>query len=281
MERGFHAMGTEWWLHCDTADEALLDRAQALVSEVEARLSRFLDDSALSHLNRERTTDDALLAEVLRVGEETRVLTGGAFDVRVGAAMVAAGYDRSFEAIGPPVRRACDRRRPDVAIEGTRVVLSGEGSVDLGGIAKGWTVDRVAALLATLGPCLVDGGGDIAVRGRPKGAFEWLVGVGDDLAVGLRDGAVATSSSLWRRWRCADGEVAHHIVDPADGLPTRGVLTAVVVASTATIADTLATAIVVDPQRALPALAKAGAEALLQHADGRWEMTAGMERYLR
>ena len=281
MERAFYAMGTEWWLRTESRDEALLDRARALVETVEARLSRFRDDSTLSRLNRERAVDDALLAEVLQAAEATRVLTAGAFDARVGAAMAAVGYDHSFEAIGAPARLAGDGRRPDVHIEGTRIMLAGGGSVDLGGIAKGWTIDRVADLLGASGPCMVDGGGDIAVRGQPADADEWLVGVGDGLAVGLSDAAVATSSSLRRRWRCADGAVAHHIIDPGDGLPTRDVQTTVVVASTATLADALATAAVVDPHRALPALAAVGAEALLQHADGRWEMTPRMEHYLR
>ncbi len=241
MERSFHAMGTEWWLRAETADEALLDEAQTLVAGVEAKLSRFRDDSVLSRLNRERGADDALLAEVLRAAEGIRALTAGAFDARAGAAVVAAGYDRSFEAIETPTRTVRDCRRPEVSIDGTRVALSGEGVIDLGGIAKGWTVERVADLIATSGPCVVDGGGDIAVRGRPAHAAEWLIGAGDGLAVGLRDAAVATSSSLRRRWRCADGAVAHHIIDPGDGLPARGVLTAVVVASTVTFADTLAT----------------------------------------
>lgn len=274
-------MGTEWWLRADGASETLLGRAEALVTAVEARLSRFRDDSSLSLLNRERRADDAMLAEVLRAAEEARVLTAGAFDARMGAAVVAAGYDRSFDAIRIPVDVRRDRRRPHVSINGTNVSLSGGGSVDLGGIAKGWAVDRVADLLSDSGPCLVDGGGDIAVRGRPEGTTEWRIGIGEDRAVGLLDGAVATSSSLRRRWHGASGMVGHHIVSPVDGLPVRAVLTAAVVASTATLADALATATMVDPYRALPALGRVGAEALMQLADGRWVMTPGMERYLR
>lgn len=280
MERTFFAMGTEWWLASDAADAGLLQQAQALVEDVEARLSRFRNDSSLSCLNRDRTVDDAMLVEVLGAAEEARVLTAGAFDARAGSAVVAAGYDRSFELIATPEGSAGDLQRVFVAIQDTRVMLSGEGSVDLGGIAKGWTVDRVAALLAPAGPCIVDGGGDIAVRGGPAGG-EWLIEAGDGLAVGLRDAAVATSSSLRRRWRCTDGSVAHHIVNPGDGRPALGVATAVVVARSTALADALATALVADISRTLPALVEVGADALLQNADGRWEMTNGMERYLR
>jgi thiamine biosynthesis lipoprotein ApbE len=76
-------------------------------------------------------------------------------------------------------------------------------------------------------------------------------------------------------------EFAHHIIDASRGESARGILTAVVVAASATDADVLATALVADARLALPALTRCAAEALLQYEDGRWEMTPGMGRYLR
>jgi len=280
MEREFPAMGTDWGLRADIADAGLLERAVELVGELEQRLSRFLPDSALSRLNRERAVEDELVAALVREPEDVRRQTGGSFDARIGAAVLACGYERSFEQIATAGPIRVDRTRPLVAIDDSRVWLSGEGLLDLGGTAKGWSVDRVADLLSQAGPCLVDGGGDIAVRGRPLGAEEWLIGVGDGLAVGLCDGAVATSSTLRRRWRSGEG-AAHHVIDPSLGRPAEGALTAVVIAPTASLADALATALVADAARALPALAAVEAEALLQFCDGRWQMTPGMERYLR
>ena len=282
MERTFRAMGTEWRLCLEDASATELDAAVALVTRLERRLSRFLQDSALSRLNRDRTVEDKCLAAVATEAERLRYLTAGSFDAGSGAAVIACGYDRSFEQIAtatadPIGGRA---RRPQVVIEGARVSLRGEGALDLGGIAKGWAVQRAAELLSRVGPCFVDGGGDIVVRGRPRDAEEWFVGVGDGLAVGLRDAAVATSSTLRRRWRSSEG-VAHHIVDPSIGKPAQSIASAVVVASLGAVADALATALVADPPRTLPALAVLEAEALLQRPDGGWDMTPGMERYLR
>ncbi|TAK73757.1 MAG: FAD:protein FMN transferase [Dehalococcoidia bacterium] len=280
MEREFRAMGTEWWLRADRASMALMDRAQGLVEMIESRLSRFRPASALSRLNRDRCVEDEMLSAVLLAAEDVRVRTSGAFDARVGSAVVAAGYDRSFEDLGATDAAPSDPRRPEVVVAGASVRLVGEGALDLGGIAKGWTVDRVADLLSASGPCLVDGGGDIAVRGRPRDASEWAIGIGDEQTVGLEHGAVATSSTLHRCWRAGNG-VAHHIIDPETGRPAAGLTNTVVIARAAYLADALATALIADMQRALPALREAGAEALVQHSDGRWEMTAGMGRFLR
>jgi thiamine biosynthesis lipoprotein len=251
---------------------------EQLVRDYEARLSRFLPDSALSRLNRDRRADDDVLAAVVASAEEARRLTAGAFDARAGAAVIAAGYDRSFDEIEAGRMRVEDAERPVVLLLGTTVVLLGWGRLDLGGIAKGWIVDRATELLAEAGRCVVDGGGDIRVAGGPQ---EWSIGVGDGLAVGLSAGAVATSSVRDRRWSTASGE-AHHIVAPPRGVPASGdVTTAAVVARDAATADALATAVVADEAKGLRAVAASGGEALLQRTSGAWEMTPGMARHLR
>ena len=113
--------------------------------------------------------------------------------------------------------------------------------LDLGGIAKGYAVDRAAKILEEHGPCLVDAGGDIAARGRG-----WPIGLdtGDGtLTLELGDGAVATSGRDRRRWR-RGGEELHHIIDPATGLPAAGdLLRVTAVAATATDAEVRAKAL--------------------------------------
>lgn len=280
MEYEFRATGTTWWLRSDGAPPSLMALVEHLVREYEARLSRFVADSALSRLNRERRVEDDVLATVVGAAEAARRLTDGAFDARVGAAVCAAGYDRSFDALdrttGPV---GVDGRRPAVLLLGTTVLLLGQGTIDLGGIAKGWIVDRAAELLGEAGACVVDGGGDIRAAGDDR--VEWPIGVGDGLAVGLHEGAVATSSTLERRWRTASGE-AHHIVDPErSGPSSERVTTAVVVASDAATADALATAVIANPERGRRAVSASGGELLIRQASGTWEMTPGMTRYLR
>jgi thiamine biosynthesis lipoprotein len=99
--------------------------------------------------------------------------------------------------------------------------------------------------------------------------------------IGLVRGAVATSSTLHRRWATQDG-IRHHIIDPARGRPAEHdwVMTSVVAHDTAT-ADALATALLADSQRALKALRHVDADALLVSSGGGCFMTPGLQGYLR
>ncbi len=286
----FQAMNTEWWI--GTPDTLDLTPFEPLVHEAERRYSRFLPESALSRLNRERTSHDPALAGLVRHALAMYEATDGAFDVRVGAALNAAGYDRTFERIDdldarsgasvltftPPLTAL------HIEVHGDEVRLDGPGTLDLGGIVKGWTVDRVAEALEQAGyrDYLADGGGDIRAAGRDDRGETWGVGVGEGLALRLRDAAVCTSSRRRRRWRAA-GEVggdAHHIIDPATGAPSRhAIAEAVVVARDAALADVLATTLIASPDRGLASLAAHGAEALVLR-DGQWEMTEGMQSWL-
>ena len=281
LERTFHAMNTEWWVRAYGATDRVMDGAEALVHDTEARLSRFRECSALSVLNRERVATDPLLAAVVRAALEWREATDAVFDPGVGAALVAAGYDRSFEAIHDGRLARADVRRPHVSVEGDRVSLDGEGTLDLGGIGKGWAVDRVAEYLDAHGVdrYLVDGGGDLRAGHTP--AVPWPVGIGDGLVAWLGPGAVATSSTAKRRWLTSDGAVAHHIIDPAAGVPAfRGVCTAVVVHRRTTTADVLATTLVAGGVAGLAAVEAHGADALIEDESGAWWMTPGMGKWL-
>ena len=89
--------------------------------------------------------------------------------------------------------------------------------LDLGGIGKGFAAERVAERLALTGACLVDAGGDIAVRGAPESGV-WSIAVDDELTLGLASGGLATSGRDRRRWR-RGGEERHHLIDPGTGRP--------------------------------------------------------------
>ncbi len=282
-ETTFRAMGTEWFVRVDGCDSSILRCVQARVLREERRFSRFRGTSALSRLNLERRLHDPVVAGVVGRALRHQRRTRGAFDPTVGSEVIAAGYDRTFGAIRPGCSlSATEPGNLDVRVCRGQVALSGTGNLDLGGIVKGWTVDEVARTLEAAGAegYLVDGGGDIRVGGHPADAREWILGVADDYSVALNSGAVATSSSLRRRWATASGP-AHHIIAPATGRPAEGpYVTAVVVARDAETADVLGTALIADAERALPAVAREGADVMLQHVDGHWSMTPEMNRWL-
>ncbi|MEZ4461543.1 MAG: FAD:protein FMN transferase [bacterium] len=235
----FDAMGTQWCFMSERAAD--FDAAEQFVRRCEASFSRFSPYSALSELNRRRAIQDAQLTELVEVAMALHALTNGAFDPTLGDELSALGYDRTF---APELNRGQVSRRSNLLVKtaGDITELEGEGSLDLGGIAKGWTVDAVAMRLRqeSGGGVLVDGGGDIrAIDGV------WNIGVGDGREVILKNAGVATSSTLRRRWEGG----THHIVDPDTGQSSAQTIdTATVVASDATLADALATAVIVNPQ---------------------------------
>jgi thiamine biosynthesis lipoprotein len=238
----FRAMGTdvELLLDGEPRDAPGTDAFGAVEREferLEAILSRFLPESELSRLNRDgRIEAGPDLLHVVTLALEARVATDGLFDPTIHDAVVAAGYDRSFDELpadGPgnplPAHRA-----GEVLVTGRTIELSGGTRLDLGGIGKGYAVDRACELLAMSGPCLVNAGGDLAVRG---GA--WPVGAGG-VTLLLESGAIATSGRDRRRWQ-RGGEERHHLIDPRTGRPADTTLLSVtVVAASAAEAEVLA-----------------------------------------
>jgi len=286
MERhAFHALGTECELLLDvepSPDAVLaLALAEGEIRRLERLLSRFRSDSELSRLNDagELEAGDDLLA-VVRLALEARERTGGRFDPTVHDALVAAGYDRSFEELavegaGSPAAPAGGA----VRVRGRRIGLDPGVRLDLGGIGKGYAVDRAVAGLATVGPCLVNAGGDLAVAGVPAGGA-WPVGLdtpAGELTLGVAQGALATSGRDRRRWR-ADGEDRHHLIDPATGRPADSDLVTVTVAApTAVEAEVAAKALFLAGEQAAAAEADAlGLPALLVTADGRVRLAGGL-----
>ena len=263
----------------------VFDTVEAAVRRLERIFSRFLWDSELSHLNRNGADEvgDELL-EVIELAVAARERTGGRFDPTVHDAVVAAGYDRDFDDVvrsGPGPDRGPARCAGSVTIDRARrrVALEPGYRLDLGGIAKGYAVDRACDLLADAGPCLVNAGGDLSVRGMRSGE-PWPVAVdgpGEPLVLALAHGAIATSGSDGRCWR-RGGRELHHIVDPRTGLPSTSDLVRVtVVADTAVAAEVSAKALFLSGFHAAVREADAlSLPAVLLRRDGRRVLAGGL-----
>lgn len=273
MERhSFPAMGTHVELYLDTEpsaeSRAAFQAAEREFERLEALLSRFRPDSELSALNRRGALDAGPeLVEVTRLALEARERTDGLFDPTVHDALVSAGYDRTFDEIDADGRAGGPRLcGGGVRIDGTRIELDHNVRIDLGGIGKGYAVDRAARMLVGVGPCLVNAGGDLACYGRP-----WPVGVetaDGQVTLELDRGAIATSGRDRRRWR-RDGTEAHHLIDPTTGVPAGGdFLRVTVVANTAVEGEVLAKAVFLG--------APASGPAVLVTNDGRTLFVGGL-----
>jgi thiamine biosynthesis lipoprotein len=236
-----------------------LDGVKELFRINEAALSRFLASSELSALNasggRPFRASPTLFA-VVEAAVSAASATSGVFDPTILNALIAAGYDRSFEtldlhqpgAVTLPPRRAGWR---DLYLdEEARTIKIPDGCrLDLGGIGKGWTLDRAAGLLNSFDSFAVDAGGDMVLAGRPADGAAWRIGIQDPEAPSrditqLRrtDCAIATSTSTQRCW-LRGGRSQHHLIDPHTGCPSASGAVAVTVFSpTAVQAETLAKA---------------------------------------
>ena len=281
LRRQFRAMGTQIELLVEAAEAtAALAAAEEEFHRLEALLSRFRADSELSRLNSNGTL--AAGPDLLRVVELALAATkrtGGRFDITVHEAVVAAGYDRSFELV--PAVAAAPALSPVRHTAGVRVLggvirLDQDVRLDLGGIGKGYACERAAEILATAGPCLVNAGGDIATR-----AGAWTVSVetaAEPLTLELSgSSALATSGRDLRRWH-RGGRELHHLIDPATGLPSASdLLRATAVADDAIDAEVTAKALFLagaDPARA--EADRLGIPALLVTQDGRTILAGGL-----
>jgi thiamine biosynthesis lipoprotein len=282
----FRAMGTEVEVLLDALESAessvTLQRVQDEFERLEALLSRFRPDSELSALNRSGCgRGGPELVEVTLLALDARERTSGRFDPTVHDALVSAGYDRTFDeivggvavAVAAPSAPCLGRVAVDAA---TGLIELGPGTrLDLGGIAKGYAVDRACAQLEVAGPGLVNAGGDLAARGRA-----WPVGVetpAGTLTLELEDGAIATSGRDRRRWTTSRGE-AHHLIDPATGVPAASdLLRVTVVARTAVEAEVLAKSLfLAGSDRAEEEADELRVPCVLVRADGRTTLAGGL-----
>lgn len=245
----------------------------AAVAEVEAQeraLSRFDATSDLSALNaaagRWTTVGDRLFA-ALHAAVDARVRTDGRYDPTVLPALVAAGYDTTYDQLRPGNAGIAAGWRAGAAIEldheRRRVRLAAGAAVDLGGIGKGLSATTALAAIRDAGPgltgALVDLGGDIAAWGSAPDMGPWWIAVADPRnharALGIlrvHGGGVATSGRDRRRLG-ADGS-GHHLIDPATGSPAvPGPLAVTVIAQTALEAEPHATALAITPVEEAPA----------------------------
>jgi len=255
-ELRFRAMGTDCHLVVN-GGRPLADAARARVDELEQRWSRFIDDSDVSRLNRAAGTAVRVAPDTIglvgRAVEAWR-LSGGAFDPTVLGAVLRAGYTRPFDELGAapePGQSPLGVGAADIAVEGELVRLPAGTGFDPGGIGKGLAADIVANETVAAGAegVCVNMGGDVRVAGTAPGGGTWTVAVehpwqARPLAlVGLAEGAVATSTTLLRRW-VSGGAPRHHLIDPWTGLPSdTDINLATVVAGEAWVAEVLAKAV--------------------------------------
>ncbi len=214
----FQGLGTGWSITIDSEilPVDLSDRVIQYARDFESRFSRFLPGSETNAF-REAVAGtypvSTELARLLERAAQLRTLTGGIYDPVVGAVLESAGYGGQNGLV--PIQYG--EQLPVWSIADELLTLDGPTAFDLGGIGKGYCIDRLADLIRAAGfeYFIVDGGGDMfgttKADGRPWRVAIEYPGKPDTAAgvVDLHNQGLAVSDSFRRRW----GKW-HHLVNP-------------------------------------------------------------------
>jgi thiamine biosynthesis lipoprotein len=306
VEQRFRAMGSDAHFVVVGGPSGLLEAARRRVEQLEQRWSRFLPDSEINQLNRWAGHPVAVSPDTITLIEHAVVawrLSGGAFDPTVLGAVIRSGYDRSFEHLIPGAAggHSCLGLGADAIVIGRETVTLPAGTgFDAGGIGKGLAADLISAEIMAAGAdgVCINLGGDVKVTGHgPSSAsFDagaWGGGDGWTIAVehpwspaplvrvGLVAGAIATSTTLRRRWHSSGGP-RHHLIDPQTGVPSDTDLNlATVIAATGWMAEVLAKGVLLaGSAHPFDLLGGTGAQALAVDEHGHVQATAGLAGYL-
>lgn len=297
-ERVFRAMGTDASVTVVGAD-SLVEAAVERIASLEALWSRFSPTSEISALN-------SAGGHAHKVSPDTRRLVQTAIDAWTTSAgfvdctmlddLVAAGYERSFDALladlpapSMPRRRLVRLVGPtDIQLDGDTVTLPAGVQFDPGGIGKGLAADIVAEEVMAGGAegVCVNLGGDLRVRGANPQGRAWTISIDHPAyaaplaMVGLCDGAVASSTTLLRRWRVG-GVLRHHLIDPRTGDPAdSGIAFAAAIARSAAHAEVMAKAVLIrGGPTPFDLIDGSGIESLVVYDDGVVATSRDFERF--
>ena len=290
-------MGTrvsvELWHANEDEARALVERVLEEYRRIDAAMSTYKPDSEISEVNA------GAAAGPVHVGAELFALIGRAQAL---AAASEGAFDITYDSVGYLYDFRARRRPGDAAIEAglaavdyRNVALDRDAltirfrapgvRINLGGIAKGYAVERGAEILRAAGVehALLNAGGDTRVLGDRRGQ-PWIVGIrhprANDAVVTrlpLVDEAISTSGD-YERFFEENGERYHHIINPATGRPTEGILSVTVVGPDATLTDGLSTALfVLGVERGLKTLAEfPGYDAVFIDAAGTLRYSPGL-----
>jgi thiamine biosynthesis lipoprotein len=274
LDRTEAIMGTrifvEVWADDPAQGNAAIEAVMEEMRRIDALMSHYKPDSELSLINQRAAQEpvqvDPELFDLIRLSTHFSQLTDGAFDITY----ASVGYLYNYPLHVHPTEEQIKAALP--AVNWRYLVFDAEHHtirfarpgmrIDLGGIAKGYAVDRGIALLKAHGitHAIVTAGGDSRLLGDHRGR-PWLVSIAHPdephnpdkvvTRIPLVDCAVSTSGD-YERYFDEDGVRYHHIIDPHTGHSATRVRSATIIGPTATQTDGLSkTAFVLGPEKAL------------------------------
>ena len=257
-------MGTEvsvyLWSDDPEAGGQALEKVFDEAARIDRLMSTYKDESEISKINREAATRPVPAGEeligLIRRSLDISVLTRGAFDITYDS--VGQHYDfrereRPDDDTVTTERQFIDYRLVKLDQARGTVAFGRDGvRINLGGIAKGYVVERGVDILRHLGieNAIVTAGGDSRLLGDRRGR-PWMVGIRHPrkdgevaISLPLADEAVSTSGD-YERFFDEEGTRYHHIIQPSTGAPAEGVHSATVIGPDAVMTDALSTSVFV------------------------------------
>jgi FAD:protein FMN transferase len=302
VERTRASMGAEAHLSAWTSDEGAATMAfEAVFTELErleSLMSVWRPESDIVRLNEAAGTAPVTVSrdvmEALRVARDVGDWTDGAFDVTFGALSDVWKFDHDQDNRIPTpeeiARRVplVDYRALDLNTSAGTAYIAGRGMrAHLGGIGKGYAVDRAAEILRSrdIRDFMIQFGGDLYVGGR-RGERPWRLGIRDPrgpadsifAAIDLTDSAFSTSGD-YERFFLRNGRRYHHILDPKTGEPAHGSRSVTIVAGNATLADALSTGVfVLGPEKGMTLIERLPrVEGVIVTSDNRLLVSSGLK----
>ncbi len=300
VTREYLAMGSQLRVTLWTTDEAkaaaAADRVSREFDRLELLLSVWKPGSDVVRINAAAGITPVPVHRdtlaVLDAARDAGELTGGKFDITFGALAEIWKFDHDQDGRQPD-RPAIDRRVPLVdytAVRtdrsaGTAFVSRTGMRIHLGGIGKGYAVDRAVEQLKAEGfhDFLIQSGGDMYAAGTNNGT-PWTLGIADPrgdhqafAAVSLRDQTLSTSGD-YERFFITNGTRYHHLIDPDRGEPARGCRSVTIVADRAVTADVLSTGVFIMGPEAGMALVETmpNVEAVIVTSDNEVLVSSGL-----
>jgi thiamine biosynthesis lipoprotein len=288
VERSHVTMGSELRVAVWSADEPKALAAIEAVFDEFDRLDRLLsvwkDESDIVRLNaaagRHPVGIHADTREVLQLGRQVGDWTGGKFDITFAALSGLWKFDHDQDNRIPDPRAVAERlplvdyRAVEIdPLQKTAFIARPGVQVHLGGIGKGFAVDRGVRLLRSRGLTnfLIQSGGDMFAGGR-RGDRPWRVAIrdprgdGNFASIDLEDAAISTSSDA-ERYFIQDGRRYHHILDPDTGQPARLNRSVTIFAQRSYLADGLATGVfVLGPDKGMELIQRFDVEGVIVSA---------------
>lgn len=241
--------------------EEAVKAAEKEIQRLDALLSTGSDDSEVTKINKEsggKLSEDTsyLVKRALEVYEDT----DGAFDISIYPVMKAWGFTRDKLAV--PDKKTLkealslvDASKLSYDEKTSKLSFGKKGmEIDLGGIAKGYTSDKVIEILKSYGiqHAMINLGGNVDLLGKKPDGSEWRIALQDpqeeDQYIGIlsiSDQAVITSGG-YERYFEENGKKYHHIIDPSTGYPANhGLISVTIVSEDGTLADALSTSLFV------------------------------------